>query len=173
MFRRISECPLFAKLQMRIDTSFYILQICYNETITFICCDETSSFRIWNPEIWKSLVKRMDSFYVSGGHFELCDETRGKICGSIMMTTASMKYRSTFSTFKLQVVRSRPQERLVQSLKQGMDIWMLPNPGMIRKRDCPGKRQQRFWHLNVQALEKCRPTPLPLPKFCVPQPWFY
>jgi hypothetical protein len=96
----------------------------------------------------------MDFFYVSGGHFELCDETRGKICGSIMMTTASMKYRSTFSTFKLQVVRSRPQERLVQSLKQGMGIWMLPNPGKLRKRYHLWKWTEHFWHLNTWVSEK-------------------
>ena len=78
--------------------------------------------------MWKSLVKRMDFLYVSGSHFELCDETHGKICGTLMMTTAAMKYRSTFSTFKLQAVRSRPQERLVESLKQGLDIWILSRP---------------------------------------------
>ena len=70
----------------------------------------------------------MDSFYVSGSHTELRDETRGKICGSIMMTTAAMRYQSTFSTFNLQAVRSRPQERLVESLKQSLDIWMLSSP---------------------------------------------
>ncbi len=70
----------------------------------------------------------MDFLYVSGSHFELYDETRGKICGTLMMTTAAMKYQSTFSTFKLQAVRSRPQERLVESLKQGLDLWMLSRP---------------------------------------------
>ena len=83
---------------------------------------------LWGPELWKSLVKRMDFFYVPGSHLELCDETRGKVCGSIMMTTAAMKYQSTFPTFKLQAVRSRPQERLVESLKQGLFIWMLSSP---------------------------------------------
>jgi hypothetical protein len=70
----------------------------------------------------------MDFLYVSGSHVELLDETRGKICGSIMMTTAAIKYQSAFSTFNLQAVRSRPQERLVESLKQGLAIWMLSSP---------------------------------------------
>ncbi len=52
----------------------------------------------------------------------------GKICGTLMTTTAAMKYQSTFSTFKLQAVRSRPQERLVESLKRGLDIWILSRP---------------------------------------------
>ena len=79
--------------------------------------------------MWKSLVKRMDFLYVSGNHLELRDEIRGKTCGSMMMTTAAMKYQSSFSTFYLQPVRSRPQERLVESLKQGLVIWMLSSPG--------------------------------------------
>jgi hypothetical protein len=70
----------------------------------------------------------MDFLYVSGSHVELLDETRGKICGSIMMTTAAVKYQSALSTFILQPVRSRPQERLVESLKQGLVIWMLSSP---------------------------------------------
>ena len=78
--------------------------------------------------MWKSLVKRMDFLYVSGTHLELLDENRGKICGSLMMTTAAMKCQSSFSTFYLQPVRSRPQERLVESLKQGWVIWMLSSP---------------------------------------------
>ena len=78
--------------------------------------------------MWKSLVKRMDFFYVSGRHLQLRDETRGKICGSIMMTTAAMKYQSAFSTFNLQAVRSRSQERLVESLKQGLHICILSSP---------------------------------------------
>ena len=78
--------------------------------------------------MWKSLVKRMDFFYVSGRHLQMRDETRGKIIGSIMMTTAAMKYQSAFSTFNLQAVRSRSQERLVESLKQGFNIWMLSTP---------------------------------------------
>jgi hypothetical protein len=73
----------------------------------------------------------MDFLYVSGSHVELLDETRGKICGSITMTTAAMKYQSAFSTFILQAVRSRPQERLVESLKQGLVIWMLSSPSKI------------------------------------------
>ena len=83
---------------------------------------------LWSRDTWKSLVKRMDIFYVSGNHLELLDENRGKICGSMMMTTAAMKYQSSFSTFYLQSVRSRPQERLVESLKQGLVIWKLSSP---------------------------------------------
>ena len=78
--------------------------------------------------MWKSLVKRMDFLYVSGNHLELRDETRGKICGFMIMTTAAMKYQSSFSTFCLQPVRSGRQERLVESLKQGLVIWMLSSP---------------------------------------------
>jgi hypothetical protein len=107
-------------------------QTCYEETITYICCDETNSFALWKTGIWESLVERMDFLYVSGNHIELRDETRGKICGSIMMTTAAMKYQSAFSTFNLHAVRSRPQERLVESLKQGLDIWMLSNPSKVK-----------------------------------------
>ena len=103
-------------------------QIYYEETITYVCSDETHLFSLWGPDIWKSLVERMDFLYVSGSHVELLDETRGKICGSIMMTTAALKYQSAFSTFILQPVRSRPQERLVESLKQGLVIWMLSSP---------------------------------------------
>ena len=73
-------------------------------------------------------MKRIDFLYVSGRHVDLPDETRGEICGSMMMTTAAMKYQSNFSTFNLQTVRSRSQERLVESLKQGMEIWMLVKP---------------------------------------------
>ena len=103
-------------------------QTFYEETITYICCDETNSSVLWSRDVWKSLVKRMDIFYVSGNHLELLDENRGKICGSMMMTTAAMKYQSSFSTFYLQPVRTRPQERLVQSLKQGLVIWKLSSP---------------------------------------------
>ena len=78
--------------------------------------------------MWKSLVKRMDFLYVSGTHLELRDENRGKICGSMMMMTAAMKYQSSFSTFYLQPVRTRPQERLVESLKQGLVVWMFSSP---------------------------------------------
>ena len=103
-------------------------QVCYDETITYICCDETNSFVLWRPEMWNTLVKRMDFLYVSGTHLELREENRGKICGSMIMTTAAMKYQSSFSTFYLQPVRSRPQERLVESLKQGLVIRMLSSP---------------------------------------------
>ena len=78
--------------------------------------------------MWKSLVKKIDFLYIPGNHLELLDETRGKICGSMMMTTAAMKYQASFSTFCLRPVRSRPQERLVEFLKQGMIIWMLSSP---------------------------------------------
>ena len=105
-----------------------IVKVCYEGAITYICCDETNSFPLWSLEMWKSLVKRMDCYFVPGRHLQMRDETRGKIIGSIMMTTAAMKYQSAFSIFNLQAVRSRSQERLVESLKQGFNIWMLSTP---------------------------------------------
>lgn len=72
--------------------------------------------------MWKSLANRVDFLFVPGKHAELNDETRGKICGSMIMTTAAMKFQSTFSILSLQTVRSRRQERLVQNIKQGIVI---------------------------------------------------
>ncbi|CAB3989462.1 Phthiocerol synthesis polyketide synthase type I [Paramuricea clavata] len=136
-----AEKNLNFPLKEQVDTVLYELKsaakahndwqpskIYYEETITYVCSDETHLFSLWKPDIWKSLVERMEFLFVSGNHIELRDETRGKICGSMMMTTAAMKYQSAFSTFNLQAVRSRPQERLVESLKQGLAIWMLSSP---------------------------------------------
>ena len=109
-------------------------QVCYEGTITFLCCDETNLSPLWGIHMWKTLVKTMDIFYVPGRHLQMRDETRGKICGSIIMTTAAMKYQSAFSTFSLQTVRSRPQERLVESLKQGLHVRMLSSPSKREKK---------------------------------------
>ena len=81
---------------------------------------------LWSATgLWSTLSERADILYVPGSHLEMRDEIRGKICGSIMMTTAVMKYQSTFSN--LQVVRSRPQQRLVDSMKQGIIISIVPS----------------------------------------------
>jgi hypothetical protein len=94
--------------------------------------------------MWKSLVERMDFYYVPGKHLQTRDETRGKISGSIMMTTAAMKYQSAFSTFNFQTVRSRSQERLVESLKQGLHIRMLSSPS---KRKLSKRRRRKYWKI--------------------------
>ncbi len=87
--------------------------------------DESNGFPfLWGATgMWKSLSERTDILYVPGSHLEMRDEIRGKICGSMMMTTAVLKYESTFSN--LQVVRSRSQQRLVESMKRGVVISIL------------------------------------------------
>ena len=70
--------------------------------------------------MWKSLVRRIDFLYISGKHLELREEGRAKICGSMMMTTAAMKYLSTFSTLNIQAVRTRPRNDWWSRLSKGL-----------------------------------------------------
>ena len=117
----------FNKIVHYIKNAIF-LQILHENTITYVRSDESNGLPfLWSAtEMWKSLSERADILHVPGSHLEMQDEIRGKICGSIMMTTAVMKYQSTFSN--LQVVRSRSQQRLVESMKQGMVISILPSP---------------------------------------------
>ncbi|XP_028415494.1 uncharacterized protein LOC114538524 [Dendronephthya gigantea] len=101
---------------------------CYEGALIYVCSDETKTFSLSTPAVWKTLVERMDLLYVPGSHLELRDETRGEICGSMLMTAAAMAYLSKFPYHNFQAVRSRRQERLVESLKRGIEISMLSNP---------------------------------------------
>ena len=101
------------------------LKTCYEGALTYVGSDETKSFSLSTPAIWKTLVERVDLLYVSGSHLELGDEPRAEICGSMMMTAAALNYQSSFSYHKFQDVRSRRQERSVEFLKQGIAIWRL------------------------------------------------
>ena len=74
------------------------MQIRYEKAITYVRCDEGNGFPIlWGAAaMWKSLSERMDLLYVPGTHLEMMDDTRGKMCGTMMMTTAAMKFSQRF-----------------------------------------------------------------------------
>ncbi|XP_028418839.1 uncharacterized protein LOC114544380 [Dendronephthya gigantea] len=135
-----AEKNIVLRLKERIETTKYEVRsaaeahldwqpskVSYDGVLTFVCCDETKSFSLSKPEIWKTLVERMDFLYAPGSHLKVRDGASGETCGSMIMTTAAMSYLSKSLHHNFQAVRTRREEKLVEFLKQGIVIWMLSN----------------------------------------------
>ncbi|XP_028415505.1 uncharacterized protein LOC114544400 [Dendronephthya gigantea] len=133
-----AEKNIVLRLKERIETTKYEVRsaaeahldwqpskVSYDGVLTFVCCDETKSFSLSKPEIWKTLVERMDFLYAPGSHLKVRDGASGETCGSMIMTTAAMSYLSKSLHHNFQAVRTRREEKLVEFLKQGIVIWML------------------------------------------------
>ncbi|XP_028418110.1 uncharacterized protein LOC114543232 [Dendronephthya gigantea] len=133
-----AEKNIDLRLKDRIETTKYEVKsaaeahldwqpskVSYDGVLTFVCCDETKSFSLSKPEIWKTLVERIDFLYAPGSHLKVRDGISGENCGSMIMTTAAMSYLSKSQHHNFLAVRTRRQEKLVEFLKQGIQIWML------------------------------------------------
>lgn len=71
----------------------------------------------------------MDLFAVPGSHFDQLDQPYAEVCGALIMTTASITYRSQYAMMEQPEPRSRPQQRLIDWMKQALDLSMCSPKG--------------------------------------------